>query len=110
MPEEYPAGDVSLRSASRDGVAIVDVETGELIGDVDVGPAPSTVHQGAIYLHGGRQFEVATFDFDDRRAFVRPFDGDWYTQAKKRDRHRASSRCSTRGRRSACGSASGRWS
>ena len=81
--DEYPAGAFSLRSAGRDAVAIVDVESGELIGNVDAGPAPSTVHQGAIYLHGGRQFEVATLELGDRRAFVRPFDGDWYTQAKK---------------------------
>ena len=81
--DEYPAGAFSLRSAGRDAVTIVDVESGELIGNVDAGPAPSTVHQGAIYLHGGRQFEVATLELGDRRAFVRPFDGDWYTQAKK---------------------------
>ena len=73
----------SLRSASRDGVAIVNLDDGEVIGDVDIGPAPSTVHQGAIYLHGGRQFEVSTFDFDQRRALVRPFDGHWYTQVKR---------------------------
>jgi DEAD/DEAH box helicase domain-containing protein len=82
-PEEYAAGAFSLRSASRDGVAIIDMESGEVIGDVDIGPAPSTVHQGAIYLHGGRQFEVDTFHFADRRALVRPFDGNWYTQAKR---------------------------
>jgi len=81
--DEYPAGALSLRSAARDGVAIIDLESGELIGTVDAGPAPSTVHQGAVYLHGGRQFEVVTLDLDDRRALVRPFDGDWYTQAKK---------------------------
>ena len=81
--DEYPAGAFSLRSAGRDPVAIVDVESGELIGNVDAGPAPSTVHQGAVYLHGGRQFEVASLDLGDRRAFVKPFDGDWYTQAKK---------------------------
>jgi DEAD/DEAH box helicase domain-containing protein len=82
-PEEYPAGAFSLRSASRDGVAIVNLDDGEVIGDVDAGPAPSTVHQGAIYLHGGRQFEVSSFQYADRRALVRPFDGNWYTQAKR---------------------------
>jgi DEAD/DEAH box helicase domain-containing protein len=82
-PEEYAAGAFSLRSASRDGVSIIELESGEIIGDVDIGPAPSTVHQGAIYLHGGRQFEVDTFDYADRRALVRPFDGNWYTQVKR---------------------------
>ena len=83
LAEGYPAGEFSLRSASRDGVAIINLDDGEVIGDVDAGPAPSTVHQGAIYLHGGRQFEVDTFEYADRRALVRPFDGNWYTQAKR---------------------------
>ncbi|HEY6888325.1 MAG TPA: DEAD/DEAH box helicase [Solirubrobacter sp.] len=82
-PEEYAAGEFSLRSASRDSVAIINLSDGEVIGDVDAGPAPSTVHQGAIYLHGGRQFEVDAFQYADRRALVRPFDGNWYTQAKR---------------------------
>src|SRR3954470_991445 len=82
-PEAYPAGEFSLRSASRDGVAIINLDDGEVIGDVDLRPPPSPVHQGAISLHGDRQFEVSTFDFDQRRALVRPFDGQWYTQVKR---------------------------
>jgi DEAD/DEAH box helicase domain-containing protein len=79
--DEFPAAAVSLRSAGRDAVAIVDTTTGELIGSVDAGRAPSTVHPGAVYLHGGRQFEVAALQ--DDRALVREFDGDWYTQPKR---------------------------
>jgi DEAD/DEAH box helicase domain-containing protein len=81
--DEFPAAAVSLRSAGRDSVVIIDTETGELIGNVDFGRAPSTVHQGAIYLHGGRQFEVSQLALDDRRALVRSFDGNWYTQPKR---------------------------
>lgn len=81
--DEYPAGGVSLRSAGLDNVSVIDGGTGEVIGTVDAGPAPSTVHQGAVYLHGGRTFEVAALQLDDRRAFVRPFDGNWYTQPKR---------------------------
>mgnify|MGYP001243178301 CR=1 FL=1 len=81
--DEYPAGAVSLRSAGLDAVSVIDGGTGEIIGSVDAGPAPSTVHQGAVYLHGGRTFEVAALSLEDRRAFVRPFDGNWYTQPKR---------------------------
>src|SRR4051794_33798682 len=42
-PEEFPAAAVSLRSAERDTLAIVDVESGELLGTVDAGRAPTTV-------------------------------------------------------------------
>jgi DEAD/DEAH box helicase domain-containing protein len=79
----FPAADVSLRSASKDGVAIVDTVSGEVLGDVDAGRAPSTVHEGAVYLHGGRQYEVAALDLHDSRALVHPFSGDYYTQPKR---------------------------
>src|ERR1044071_9394096 len=82
-PEEFPAAAVSLRSASRDGVVIVDTGSGELIGNVDVQRSMTTVHDGAVYLHGGRSYEVTGLDLESRRALVRPFDGDWYTQPKR---------------------------
>ena len=78
--DEYPAGAVSLRSAGLDSVAIIDAETGEVIGSVDAGPAPSTVHQGAIYLHGGRRSRSRPGPRTGARSW--PFDGDWYTQPK----------------------------
>ena len=80
---EYAAGLVSLRSTGGDGFSIVDVASGELLGTVDAPRAHSTTHEGAVYLHGGRAYEVAELDLQYRRAFVRPFEGNWYTQAKR---------------------------
>ena len=54
-----------------------------MIGNVDAARAFSTVHPGAVYLHLGRSYEVIDMDLDARRAMVKPFDGDYYTQAKK---------------------------
>ncbi len=82
-PDGYPAGEVSLRSASPDTFAIVDVSSGELLGTTEGARAHSTVHQGAIYLHLGRSYEVRELDLDRRRALVAPFSGDWYTQPKR---------------------------
>jgi len=81
--EGYPAGDVSLRSAGMDAFAVVEAESGELIGTVEAARAFTTVHEGAIYLHMGRQYEVVEIDLDARHAVVRRFTGDWYTQPKK---------------------------
>jgi DEAD/DEAH box helicase domain-containing protein len=81
-PDEYPAAAVSLRSASMDSFAIVDTSSGELLGTTEAARAHSTVHQGAIYLHLGRSYEVAELDLARRRALVAPFDGGWYTQPK----------------------------
>ncbi len=79
----FPAGAVSLRSASADSIAIVERDSGELLGSVEAGRAFSTVHPGAVYLHLGRSYEVRELDIEARRAIVESFDGDWYTQPKK---------------------------
>jgi DEAD/DEAH box helicase domain-containing protein len=81
--ERYPAAEVSLRSASPDSFAIVDVSSGEVIGGTEAARAFSTLHPGAIYLHLGRSFHVRELDLDARRALVEPFDEDWYTQPKR---------------------------
>lgn len=82
-PDQYPAAEVSLRSASAETFAIVDVSSGELLGTTEGWRAHSTVHPGAVYMHLGRSYEVADLDLDNRRALVRPFQGDWYTQPKR---------------------------
>jgi DEAD/DEAH box helicase domain-containing protein len=81
--DDYPAARVSLRSASSDSFAIVDVSSGELIGTTEAARAHSTVHDGAVYLHMGRSYEVRELDLQNRRALVAPFGGDWYTQPKR---------------------------
>jgi len=82
-PEDYPAARVSLRSASADSFAIVDAESGEVLGTVEAARAFSTAHDGAIYLHLGRSYEVRGLDVEGRVAFVTPFSGEYYTQPKR---------------------------
>jgi DEAD/DEAH box helicase domain-containing protein len=79
----YPAADIALRSASPDSVAIVEAGAGELIGTVEAARSHSAVHPGAVYLHMGSAYEVEELDLRGRRALVRSFSGDWYTQPKK---------------------------
>ncbi len=78
----FPAGQVSLRSASPDSFTIVDATEGELLGFVEAERAFSTVHPGAVYLHLGEAYEVEELDIDGRRAVVRPAPADYYTQPK----------------------------
>ena len=80
---DFVAGRIALRSASADSVAVVDASSGEMLGHVEAERAFSTVHPGAIYLHLGRSYEVAELDIGTRRAIVKPFEGDYYTQVKK---------------------------
>jgi DEAD/DEAH box helicase domain-containing protein len=81
--KESPAARTPLRSTSADAFVVVDAATGETLGLAERERAYSTVHEGAIYLHLGRQYLVRELDLAAMRAVVEPFDGDWYTQAKK---------------------------
>src|SRR5947209_10235495 len=80
--DDFLAGRIALRSASLESFAVIDVHAGEVLGTVEAGRAFSTVHPGAVYLHLGRSYEVDELDLRGRRAAVRGFDGDWYTQPK----------------------------
>ncbi|HEY4281394.1 MAG TPA: DEAD/DEAH box helicase [Conexibacter sp.] len=82
-PEEFPAARVPLRSASTDTFALIDVTSGEMIGTMEAARAFSTAHDGAVYLHLGRAYEVVQLDLRDRRALLEPFDGDWFTQPRR---------------------------
>ena len=80
--DDYPAARVSLRSASMDSFALIDVGSGELLGQIEAARACSTVHDGAVYLHLGRSYEVLELDFDARRVLLDSFTGNYFTQAK----------------------------
>ncbi|MFZ0820828.1 MAG: DEAD/DEAH box helicase [Candidatus Acidiferrales bacterium] len=80
--QAYPADTVSLRSVTSDNFVIVDI-TGapEVIGEVDFSSALTTVHPKAIYLHQGEQYHVERMDFDERKAYVKRVNSDYYTDA-----------------------------
>jgi len=80
--EAYPADTVSLRSVTSDNFVIIDI-TGEpaVIGEVDFPSALTSVHEKAIYLHGGEQYHVEHLDFKERKAYVKKVDVDYYTDA-----------------------------
>jgi DEAD/DEAH box helicase domain-containing protein len=80
---EFVAGKIPLRSASSDSVAVIERDSGEMLGLVEAERAFTTVHPGAVYLHLGRSYEVDRLDIEERRAIVSAFDGDWYTRPKK---------------------------
>jgi DEAD/DEAH box helicase domain-containing protein len=80
--EAYPADTVSLRSVTSDNFIITDI-TGApaVIGEVDFSSALTTVHEKAIYIHGGQQYHVEHLDFKERKAYVKRVDVDYYTDA-----------------------------
>jgi DEAD/DEAH box helicase domain-containing protein len=80
---DYPAGRFGLRSTTPDPFTIIDAETGAVLGIAERERAYSTVHEGAVYLHAGDSYRVAELDLETRAALVEPYQGDYYTQAKK---------------------------
>ncbi|HEX2044200.1 MAG TPA: DEAD/DEAH box helicase [Gaiellaceae bacterium] len=80
---DFPAGRFGLRSTSAEAVAVVEAETGSVLGVVERERAYGTVHEGAVYLHLGESYRVLALDLAARTALVEPFAGDYYTQAKK---------------------------
>jgi DEAD/DEAH box helicase domain-containing protein len=80
--EAYPADTVSLRSVTSDNFVIIDITGAPLvIGEVDFPSALTTVHEKAIYLHGGQQYHVEHLDFKERKAYVKQVNVDYYTDA-----------------------------
>ena len=80
---DYPAARFSLRSTSPESYAVVESESGSVLGLVEKERAYSTVHDGAVYLHMGEAYHVLVLDHDSHTALVEPFSGDFYTQAKQ---------------------------
>ncbi len=80
--DTYPADATSLRSVSSDNFVVID-ETGEpkVIAEVAYTAAPSELHHKAIYLHEARQYQVERLDFENRKAYVRRVECDYFTDA-----------------------------
>jgi DEAD/DEAH box helicase domain-containing protein len=80
--ESYPADAVSLRSISSDNFVVVDMTEGaRVIGETDFGSGPSTLHPKAVYIVEAKLYQVERLDFENRKAYVRAIDCDYYTDA-----------------------------
>ncbi|WLD91754.1 DEAD/DEAH box helicase [Alkalihalobacillus sp. AL-G] len=84
MNDSFPAHDISLRSASQENVVIIDqtdVANVRVIGEMDRFSSMTLLHEEAIYLHQGTQYQVEKLDYEEKKAFVREVDVDYYTDA-----------------------------
>lgn len=83
MSDVFPADEISLRSASNENFIIIDISDPKhtVIGEADRFSAPMLLHEEAIYMHEGVQYQVEKLDFDDKKAYVRRVDVDYYTDA-----------------------------
>ena len=78
-----PAASVGLRSGSSLEYQLVE-GGGRLVGTVDSARVFQVAHPGAIYLHQGRQYRVASLDTDGHVAVLEPADDlDEHTQPRE---------------------------
>jgi DEAD/DEAH box helicase domain-containing protein len=84
MAEEFPQAGINLRSATDQNFLIVDItdpKKHRVIGEMDRFTVPMLLHQYAIYMHEGTQYQVEELDFDDKKAYIRRVDVGYYTDA-----------------------------
>ena len=82
--EEFPASEISLRTAMTENFLINDISDPgnvRIIGEMDRFTVPMLLHENAIYLHEGVQYQVEKLDWDACKAFVRRVEVDYYTDA-----------------------------
>ncbi len=77
----YPAHEVDIRSASGATFLIVGPDR-RTIGTVDEARAFEQVHPGAVYLHQGEAYLVASLDLEARIAHVAPTSVGYHTQTR----------------------------
>jgi len=80
--EGYPADAVSINRISSDNFVVVDRTGAErVIAEVDFSSALETLHTKAIYMLEGEQYVVEEFDYENRKAYVRRSDADYFTDS-----------------------------
>ncbi|MDQ0299262.1 DEAD/DEAH box helicase domain-containing protein [Salibacterium salarium] len=84
MNDAFPAHGISLRSASQENVVIIDqtdISNVKVIGEMDSFSAMTLLHEKAIYLHQGIQYQVEELDWEEKKAFVKEVQVEYYTDA-----------------------------
>lgn len=84
MAEDFPASEISLRSAASENFVIIDITDPthhRVIGEMDRYTVPMLLHENAIYMHEAQQYQVEKLDFEACKAFIRRVDVGYYTDA-----------------------------
>ncbi|NUS42186.1 MAG: DUF1998 domain-containing protein, partial [Mycobacteriaceae bacterium] len=81
-PQVQPHDAVDLRGSGGGQVAIVEGETGRVLGTSDAARAPAALHPGAVHLHRGETYVVDELDLDSGVALVHAETPDWTTSSR----------------------------
>jgi DEAD/DEAH box helicase domain-containing protein len=75
----FPAGDFSLRNIDKSRYKLINKENNKEITEMDEMQAFREIHNGAIYMHAGVQYQVVKLDLESKTAYSVPFNGNYYT-------------------------------
>ncbi|MGW7534690.1 DEAD/DEAH box helicase [Amycolatopsis sp. NPDC054798] len=80
---DRPHPEVGIRGSGGDQIAVVEADSGRMLGTVDPGSACYSVHPGAVYLHQGSSYVVDELDLETGLALVHAEDPDWTTSPRE---------------------------
>jgi DEAD/DEAH box helicase domain-containing protein len=85
MSDNYPAANISLRSASPENVILHTDEDGKprTVGLIDLASAYWMTHPRAIYMHEGQQYFVQELNLEKKTAYLIPVALDYYTEPQR---------------------------
>jgi DEAD/DEAH box helicase domain-containing protein len=72
-----------IRSGTGRPIALVEADTGRVVGTVDASSAHATAHDGAVYVHRGETWLVESLDLEEHVATIRRADVDFSTTARE---------------------------
>lgn len=79
---DRPHRSVQMRGSGGQQVAVVEGDSGRMLGTIDPDSACSMVHPGAVYLHQGESFVVDELNLDEGLALVHGENPDWTTSPR----------------------------
>jgi DEAD/DEAH box helicase domain-containing protein len=80
---DRPHAEVGIRGTGGEQIAVVESDSGRMLGTVDPGSACFAVHPGAVYLHQGASYVVDELDLEQGLALVHAENPDWTTTPRE---------------------------
>src|SRR5439155_648045 len=80
---DRPHSTVDIRGSGGEQIAVVESDSGRMLGTVNPGSACATVHPGAVYLHQGTSYVVDELELDAGLALVHEEDPEWTTSPRE---------------------------
>ncbi|WP_410667337.1 DEAD/DEAH box helicase [Amycolatopsis sp. cmx-4-68] len=80
---DRPHAEVGIRGTGGEQIAVVESDSGRMLGTVDPGSACFAAHPGAVYLHQGSSYVVDELDLETGLAMVHSENPDWTTTPRE---------------------------